>query len=245
MINLVGSAGAVVAQSAGSYPVAFGQTPTPNNFLVLLVSQTGGSATNTNLTVAGTGWVQIGTGSPPSGAASNIIQCFVKPLAAGSSADLPTVSVSSWNDGWAQLFEFSGVGETLSPYYDQLGTATTPSYIDTYGVTAGGPDAAAGDLIIYGVSINGATTGTTFSGLTLTDSNGGNPTGTGFDAVTGITAFYTAYGITTETGTGADEAIVTASNNGDGAQLIATFKAAGGGGGGGTQPIISIAIDHP
>ena len=132
---LVGSAGAVsVGASGAAVTPAYGQTPTANNLLVCCV----GSAGSVTLPAAPSGWslaVQIAGNS----AGASI---FYKVAAGGDAA--PTIAAITSTEIAARLSEYSG-GATLSPL-DQTGSA---SGAGTIVATAGAPDAAIGELLIY------------------------------------------------------------------------------------------------
>lgn len=209
---LVGSAGTQVVGASGAAvsTEAYGQTPTAGHLLICFVAGAGVATSPT--TPAGWSIGKNGTGN------STAATIFYK-IAAGSDA-VPTIAALTSQIWSVQLCEFSGnSGVPL----DQTGTATGTS--SPVQATAGGVDAAIGDLLLFVGSELTSTSVTRTLTNTLTNASA---TVTGNNSATSATSHYTfGYGVTTANSVAdADSIALSSTSKETGFTVsIASFKA--------------------
>lgn len=182
---LVGSVGAVSTGAIGaSASPAFGtgETRTAGNLLLLWVPASGSN----QLPAAPSGW---STAQQEAGLIWSSASLFYK-IAAGSDA-APTVAGVSGLVLSARLAEFSG-GATSSPV-DQTGVATGNT--STQVATAGGADAASGELVVYCAAERYTVAATKTNSVAL--NNGATATDTNNNGTSTQNHYNLGYGITT------------------------------------------------
>lgn len=196
--SLVKAGSVVTGSSGGSITtLAFGQSPTAGNLLILTVA-VDGSAT---VPATPSGWSSAVTNAGTSSASG----IFYKVAVGGDSA--PTLSAISGAVQIAQLYEFSG-GPT-SGLLDKTGSAAGTSSAQT--VSCSAADSNSGDLVIKASAILGTSRSRT---LSETFNNGGTLVRQSSSGTTTADHYDFAYDLGTTSNSSADSASLTFTTTG-------------------------------